>query len=389
MFTKIMTIEAIKSLIGEVFFNKQSHTTKISDQSSVNAIFYGLASVTQKAMKDIALVESHIFPQSANGTKLDTAGQLFSSISRYSASGSSTYLLLVASSGTVYPQATTTFSGKNGVDFELDVDFIMGTSGFGYAKVRSVDTGKVTNVDANTITSVSPEPAGHIAVTNEFKAGGGRDIESDEDFRNRIKSHRNIRAQKTLAYLAEVFRAVNEDVLFLQNIGFGADGKLNVAVVQQNGADLTSNELASLLDSVEGYFALTDLNKIGDNLGIELVNPTWYEVGGSTGVDFRVQLLENYDPDQARKNIQVAMSRYFDIRKWTINNSIEWDDLLEITKKADGVKYVPDGHFNPNVDETVPDNELPRIKKFVMRDMDGNIISDIDGVLTPIFYPNN
>jgi hypothetical protein len=67
---------------------------------------------------------------------------------------------------------------------------------------------------------------------------------------------------------------------------------------------------------------------------------------------------------------------------------VEWDELLRIVKKVEGVKYVPDDFFNPSTDEEVPQNELPRIKTFVMRDLAGNILSDNNGVLSPIFYPN-
>lgn len=389
MLTNLLSREEIKELVAEVFFNKQNKVTKISDESVVNALFYGVAAPFQKALKDVALVEARIFPQTATGTSLDAAGKLFSSLDRYTSSVSTTYVLLIADSGTVYPQSTTTFSGNHGKEFQLIEDYTIDVNGYGYAKVRSLDTGDVSNVDANTITTVSPEPVGHTAVTNEFKAVWGRDAESDEDFRNRILTHPNIIAKQTLQYLTEVFRLINEDVLLLQNLGFGSDSKLNISVVLQNGADQTAGELSSLLDSVEGYFSLTDLNEYGDNVGITLVNPTWYEVGGTTGVDFRVQLKDNYDPDVVRKNIQIAMSRYFDIRKWSVNRRVEWDDLLDIVKKTDGVKYVPDDYFNPGTDEIIPESELPRIKKFIMRDLDGAILSDTSGVLSPIFYPNN
>jgi hypothetical protein len=388
MRTKVMTTEEMKSLLSEIFYNKQSTVTKLSDESVINALFFGQSRAGQKAVKDISLVESIIFPQFATGSKLESSALLFSSLERNAASKGSTFLKIIAQSGTTYSQSTVTFTSTSGVEFELTENFTVGDDGYGYAKVRSKDTGSKANVEANTITKVSPQPGGHIAVTNEFKVTGGRDAESDEDLRQRIYEHPNIASQKTLAHIAEVFKEFESDVLFLQNQNFNSDGKLQIAVVTQNGIDLTSGELETLLDNAQGKFALTDINKIGNNLGIELVNPTWYEVGGSTGVDFRVELYDNYDGDQVRKNIQIEMSRYFDIRYWTDDKKVEWDDLLQIVKENEGIKYVPDDFFNPSEDEEVPENELPRIKKFIMRDLSGNIISDNNNVLSPVFYPN-
>jgi len=390
MITKIYSIERLKSLIAELFYNKTTKVTAASDESVINALFYGIAKVGQKAMKDIALVESHLFPQYAYGDYLDTVASLFGVPERLGASGSSTYLLIRAEEGTTYEAATHVFSGENGVDFELTEDVTVGSAGFVYAKVRSTSTGAVTNVAANTITKVSPEPTGHIAVTNEFMAIGGRDEESDDDFRLRIIEHPNIVAQKTLTYLAIIMRTVNEDVLRVLNYGIDDDAKLTLAVVLQNGADLTDSELDELLDSISPYLALSDLASNGLDTGVKLINPVWYAIGGDEdedlGIDFRCSLYDNYDAAEVRKNIEIAISRYVDFRYWDWSRQIEWDDLLQIVKGVPGVKYVPDYYFYPHADLTVPQGQLPRVKKFKMRDLDGNILFE-DEDLVSVFYP--
>jgi hypothetical protein len=390
MNTKILTTESLKAIWGEIFFNKQTKVTKITDESVNNAMCFADARLAQIALKEIALIESNVFPQYASGTQLDYAGDLFSSITRYGASGSSTYLLIVGDSGTTYVQSNTTFTGNHGIVFTLVEDFTIDDNGFGYAKVSSSDTGVKTNVDPNSITIVSPEPTGHIGVTNEFAAIYGRDVESDEDFRSRIKSHLNIQAQKTLSYLLEICRLFNTDILLLQNLGFDESGVLQIGILTQNGTDLTQPELDSLLDSVKDYFALSDLNNQGEVVGVKLLNITYFSVGGdTTGVDFRVSLLSNYDVDTVRKNIQINMSRFLDPRNWVSTNSIQWTDLLRIAKETEGVKFVPDNYFYPSTDQSIPVNNFPRILRFVMRDLNGNIISDNAGVITPVFYPNN
>lgn len=48
---------------------------------------------------------------------------------------------------------------------------------------------------------------------------------------------------------------------------------------------------------------------------------------------------------------------------------------------------MPDEYFFPNYDESVPVNQLPRIRGFVMRDLQGNILYDAGSNLSPLFYP--
>jgi len=390
MITKIYTIEKLKSLIMELFYNKTTRVTSASDESVINATFFGAAKVGQKAMKDIALVESHLFPQYAYGTNLDNAAKLFGAPLRLGASGSSTYLLIRANVGTTYLATSVVFSGENGIDFELTEDFIVGSSGYGYAKVRSTSVGSVTNVNANTLLKLNPIPAGHVGVTNEYAAIGGRDAESDSDYRLRIIEHPNILAQKTLTFLAIIFRTINEDVLRVLHYGIDSDAKLTLAVILQNGADLTVSELGDLLDSTKEYLALSDLAPSGETTGMKLVNPSWFSVGGEAmsdkGVDFRAQVYDNYDVEEVRKSIQISLSNFIDFRYWDWSTTIQWSDLLALVKATPGVRFVPDAYFYPNVDITVPQGQLPRIKKFVMRDLNGNIIFS-NTALLDVFYP--
>ena len=62
---------------------------------------------------------------------------------------------------------------------------------------------------------------------------------------------------------------------------------------------------------------------------------------------------------------------------------------MEIVQNTKGVKYVPNTTFYPNQDEIVPINQLPRVKRFKVRTLEGAIVYDSSGVLTPVFYPVN
>ena len=398
MITKVdNTISFLKSLWVETFLNKTDRVSDISDNSVLNGVAYANAKVAQKCLKDIAIVEAQVFPEMASGEYLDRAAQLFGVSPRQGALGSSTYVR-VFTDGTqdvTYTAGTNTFVNNDGVRFQIEETVtIPAEVGYGYVKVRSESIGSFTNVDANTIVNIVPVPQGHMECTNEYFAEGGRDEEDDEMFRLRILNHQNIYSVATLEKLVQVFRNIDSRVLKIMYVGVEEDSFLHIQVVTQNGQDLTQEELDSLLEQATPYFGIGDLIVSGGIMGIVLENATWYEVGGNTGIDFRCELVPGYEVATVRKNIQIGLSKYLDFRYWEAGQKVEWDDLLEIVKNTEGVKYVSSEWFRPNTDETVSEFMLPRVKKFRMRDMNGIIMLD-EGTdfemsfddFAPVYYP--
>ena len=387
MITKVSnTIANLKNLWIEMFLNKTDKVSNIADGSVLNAVAFGTAKVAQKAIKDIAIVEAQIFPTFATGTYLDKSAALFGVSPRKQALGSSTYIRVYAEPGTLY-EVGTTFISKNGIRFVVDKPFTVDNSGYGYVSVRSVITGSATNVEANSITQVSPRPLTHIECTNEYAAIGGRDYEDDETFRNRIINYNNRLSEETVESWTQIFQDLDDRILKVMNVGLGEDGKTHIYLVTQNGSFFTDDELEELLEKATPYFGLTELNLSGESVGIILENAKWMYVGGEQGIDFRVELSPNINIADARKNIQIAMTKYLDFRFWEAGKVVQWDDLLQVVKTAEGVKYVPDEYFFPYFDEEVPLNMLPRIKGFRMRDLEGNILYDSGSSLSNIFYP--
>lgn len=381
------TITNLKNLFIEMFLDKTAKVSNVADGSVVNATAFGVAKVAQKAMKDIAIKEAQIFPDTATGVYLDKAAALYGVSPRKGALGSSTYIRVSANPGTVY-DTSVTFVNKNGIRFQVDEALTVGESGYGYVKVRSINAGYSTNVPPNSITNVSPQPQGHIECTNEYYAIGGRDSEDDETFRIRIKNNLNILSKNTIEYWTQTLSNIDDRVLKVISAGLDEKGIYNLYVVSQNGIFFTEEELDTLLESAQGYFGISELNIEGKVIGIGIKNIDWFYVGSERGLDFRVQLQPDYDVSTVRQNIQVSLTKYLDFRFWTPGKIVEWDDLLDIVKKTDGVKYVPDEYFFPYYDQQVPANQLPRIRGFVMRDQDGNILYDSDSNLSPLFYPS-
>ena len=390
MITKVNnTISFLKNLWIETFLNKTDKVTDITDNSVLNAAAFGTAKVAQKALKDVAIVSAQIFPEEASGDYLDRAASLFGVTPRKGALGSSTYIRVYGNPNTTYIAGINTFVSTNGVRFQIEKTFTIGESGYGYVKVRSESIGEFTNVDANSIVTVTPVPQGHKECTNEYYAVGGRDEEDDEMFRRRILNHQNIYAEGTLEKLTQVLQNIDDRVLKIMFVGVMEDSFIHVQIATQNGQEFTTQELQVLLNGATPYFGIGDMIVSGRLMGIKFENASWYEVGGETGVDFRCEIEPGYDVATVRKNIQVGLTKYLDFRFWEAGANVEWDNLLDIVKHTEGVQYVSDEDFYPKHDEAVPVYMLPRIKKFIMRDLNGSVLFDLSKEFSPVFYPAN
>ena len=384
MITKITPIQELKQIFLEIFLNKTDKVTDVGAESVLNGVAYGCAKVAQKCLVNQSVVEGHIFPDTSYGDYLDNLAAVKGVAPRFEAMGSSTYVRIIAQEGTVYDKDNITLTATNGTLFSMEESVTIGTNGYAYVKVYSRSTGVDTNVDPLTINKLSPMPQGHISVTNEYRAMNGRDKEDDDLFRQRIKDSVNQLARTTLSYLEQVFMKINPRVLKINKNGIDADGKFNLTVVPTNGVDFTEEEFNELLSRSQEYLSLQEVLNETNDFRLKLNNVNWLPVD----VEFRADIDPAYDTDSVRKEIQIQMSKLFDYRYWKYGDRIEWDDLLQVVKQVDGVRYAPDTHFYPQSDINVPKYQLPRMRAFIMRDIDGNIIEDNNGVMSDVFYPN-
>ena len=384
MITKITPVEELKQIFLEIFLNKTDKVSDVSDDSVLNAIAYGNAKLTQRTLTNQAIIEGHIFPDSAYGEYLDNLAAIRGVAPRFGAVGSTTYVRVTADEGTSYIAGIHTFTSTSGIVFDLEESGVVGINGYAYLKVRSQQSGLNTNVDALSINKVSPIPQGHISVINEYAATGGSDQESDILFRERIKTNMNQMSRTTLSYLEQVFMKINPRVLRLHKGGVDSDGKFNLIVVSVNGQNFTTAEFDEILSKSEEYLSLSELLREGSGFALKLNNVDWLPVD----IEFRADIDPAYDIDSVRRNIQIQMNKLFDYRFWKYDDKIEWENMLYAAKNVEGVRYVPDTHFYPQADVNVPKYRLPRVRSFIMRDLDGNIIEDNNGVLSDVFYPN-
>lgn len=385
MILKPLSVDKLKEIWVKVFLSRTDKVTKVSDASVLSGTAYGNSKTAQKALKDIALAQSHFYPDTAYGQYLDNISQMSGIASRFGALGSSTYLRIFALPGTVYTNGVHTFSSSSGIIFNLVTSLTIGNDGFGYAHVSSVQTGEVTNLEAGEVTAVSPIPAGHTACLNEYAILNGRDSEGDDQFRDRIKSAVNVLARPTLSYILQVMLKYNSNVLRVFNYGVDNTGKIILGVATQDGSLLSGGDISSLITHITPWLSLAELNPDGilGTAGVTIVNVTYQPVD----ISFRCQLDPNYDPELVRKNCQVRMNKYLDYRNWVSGSTAQWTDLLQIAKTTEGLQFVPDVYFFPNQDILTNYAQLPRIRGFLMLDLDGNLISNGSGSLNPTFYP--
>lgn len=377
----------LRSILTETFINNSGgKVTKISDNSVLSGIVSGEARVQKKALKDIALAVSHLFVDTASGSSLDTIASNYGIASRLGPSQSSTYIRVSGSPGTVYTQGVNTVTGNQGITFDLQESKTLDNFGYTYIKVRSQQTGSITNVDPYTLNTISPIPSGHVACINEYAATGGRDVESDDVFRQRIKEGPDILSRGTLSYLTQAAITINSNVLKVNYEGINSLGKCVLSVLTQNGIDLTSSELTALTTGLAPFLSLLDLNQIGSqSYGITLKNATYFPID----ISFRCSLLDNYTIDTVAKNLQINLSKYVDFRFWDSSvNFVDAATLLQIARTTQGFSYIPDYYFSPSVDIHPPVNQYPRFRGFIIYDLSGNLILNQSGTLSSILYPN-
>lgn len=383
--TKITPSDELAEIFIEILLNTTDRVTKVSDASVLRGHANGVGKLGSLQLKDLAIIESRLFPETAFGSYLDDIAQRGGMIPRLSSASSSTYLRLVGDPGTIYETGVHTFKSTMGIDFILTENITIPSIGFTYAKVISQNAGLSCNVDPLTINQVSPVPTGHEYCINEYAAIGGRDAESDDLFRERLLKGVNQLSRDTKSMIEQVLIKINPRVLKIYHLGIHSSGKTQLGVLTCDGGDLSGPEITTITNKLEKFFNITEYRPINTSqfIGIEILNMSFLPID----ISFRVAFEDGFNQDVVRKNIQINLNKYIDFRYWT-KTKLDWDDLFLIVKRTNGVKYVPDEYFTPYNDIQIPFDKLPRIRGFQMMDLSGNIITDLQGVLNPIFYPN-
>lgn len=382
MITTITSIGELQKTFVKVLLSKTDKVTKVSNDSVLGGISYGVSKLAQKSLKDIALVETHLFPEFAYGDNLDIVANRRGVPQRLGAAASSVYLRIIADPGTQYIQATHIFTGQ-GINFQLEQDTTIGLEGYTYARARSIQEGSRSNVNSLLIDTVSNEPEGHVSVLNEFKAQGGRDIEDDELFRDRIINYPNITSKDTLTSLLQIMLEFESNIFRVYKKGVSTDGKIIIGIMLQNGSFLSQNELDTLLLNITPSLSLSDVGPLGEALLI-LENCDYLPID----VKFRFKASSQANLTQLRIDLQNKLSKYLDLRFWD-NRVVQWEYMLNVISSHRDVLLLPEQYFSPSTDILVYLGQYPRIRSFQMYNLDGELISENTTNFEPVLYTDN
>lgn len=385
METKIHTIEDLKDLFTQMLINRSGgKISKISENSVLNGLAYGVAKIAQKGQKDSALIESEIFPEYAYGEYLDKIVERSGIKRRRRNEKSSVYVRLVAKPNTTYIKDKCIFASNTGYTFVLDENAVIGESGIGYFQLKSVDTGSNTNVPAESITQVSNAPSGHIYCINEIAATGGIDIESDEQLLNRLVQNFNSFALDTISKIKGIAMQYLPIIKDIRKIGTN-EGTPILGIVTVNGTNLTEEQLQSLKLYLSKYISISDYVDTtldaSPNIILQNLEPTYIDI------DCRIDYVD-IDQETLRRDISLAITKYLDYDKFVTKKQVDWEEMFYVVRDVYGVSSLPEQHFSPKKDTSLSINSYPRLRGLVLRNLQGEVISSNTNIV-PVYYPEN
>lgn len=387
MKTKVSSITELKGIVTEFILNETNKLSKLSVGSIFNAVAYGIAKIGQKALREIAIVESQLFPEYAVGNTLDIVAKRYGIFSRLGANQSSVYIYLYADPGTTYNKNSCSFTSNDGITFVLNNNVTIDSNRYAYALATSVESGEKANVTPLSITSCINAPAGHKFCTNTFAAYGGRNVESDDEFRTRIENVTNSISTKTLDYLAQIALNFNSNILKFVHLGT-YQGKTKLGIYTQSGSALSDAELTNLAIQMREYLSLSD---ISENLEqrVYFANVDYAPIDISLKLSY---MSDIYSINDIYSAIQKKLVSYIDYRYLNTESNISWINLYELIKNTEGVINVNYGDFLVNGgqnDVVINKSLLPRFRQMLIYNLDGNSLLNT-GITSymPFIYPN-
>lgn len=390
MITKPLTVEKLKAIATEMFYNRTRLVTKTGKGSVINAMLYVLAKLAQKIINNIATLETYLFPESATGERLDEIAKLRGVSPRGGATKSSVYLLVIAKSSSDYDEdvsdgvtinTTTRFISNDGVEYSaVNQDPIIIDDGdFKYIRVVSQNSGSNSYSPAYSITSTSQGVNDSIAniqsVFNEYAAYGGKDAESDNLFRQRIKKSMNAFALGTKERMFYHINSVDSRVCRLEFCDFNPNGFPAFYVFSEDGTAFDADTLSRFKTAAQKFISFGAQTP-------DFINATRtdYEV------KVKLRIAKDYET-VVGEVLNNATINVIESVNWILPSfsKLEWDNMLQAVKDTDGIAYVYDEEFylygagdeliaEPQKDLMINKYSYPYLSRIVFTDKDGKVI---------------
>ncbi|WP_100488547.1 baseplate J/gp47 family protein [Sporolactobacillus pectinivorans] len=217
------------------------------------------------------------FVTKSEGVQLDRLSTLMGT-SRIPAANSYVTLTITGQVNFEVPEGTV-FQTSDGIQFETIADLTLDTTGIGTVDAVSTDTGIDTNVAAGAITVQANPDSNITSVTNAATATGGRDQETDDEFRQRLvagsSSTGNATFPSIVAKLLETSGVRSANVI------------VNNTLETDSAGNPAKSVHAYVLGGIASDVADTLLNSVA--AGIETVGNQTVNVVDSSGTTHKVK----------------------------------------------------------------------------------------------------
>ena len=357
-------IEIEQELIQDLVV-AQDEITYFGKGGVARSILHSIARRLAELWFDYGQKIKALFLGTSIGTDLDTYGEN-RGIIRLGACSSRVLLVFIGTGGTIVPEGTE-ITGDHGIVFKTSCQLNMGTDGnlaFAGAALassvlaESVTKGVITKVAENTLNTLVNPIAGVNTVNNPLPAYYGKDEETDEEYRYRIKYQISILNKTTQDFITEGCKEANEDICRVFTEKAIGENKINVYVIKRSGSYLTTSEKSYILSYLNDRWIILPQIEI---LDLPVTN---------VDVSLKVRAMPGYTLEQLFINCADGITDYLDFRTWVLGEDVDSDDILQICLNAEGVDDIDVPNFIPGSNIEVDYNGIPMLRTMTMVDMD-------------------
>ena len=308
-------------------------------QDIIGSVAYELANIYDTELDNIA---DKVFVETATGEDLDKVGADYG-IARRQSSASIVYLEIQGVEGAIVNQNVK--ATYNNLVFTVQEYKVIGSNGKVTVKAQCETLGTIGNVAANTITEFLTTYQGLTSVNNPAAAYNGFDVESDDDYRARIKLYLaedavNCNEAQYKLWALEVTGVKTAVVKDASTMGAG-----NVGVYISSTTGTVSQEL---IDAVKAY--IEERQFINANLIVSALT--------SISIDTvaRIRLKTGSTIDSVIQEYSETLAEYLE----TVTDTVSYFRASDILFACSGVDDVLSFTLNGGeASITLDDTEIP------------------------------
>ncbi|KRK56864.1 bacteriophage protein [Lentilactobacillus hilgardii DSM 20176 = ATCC 8290] len=278
----------------------------------------------------------------ATGVSLDRLASNYG-LMRKQAEQAQVTLSFIGTSGYVIV-AGSVFMDDNGNEFYTLADCQLDVNGVGTTLAVSSELGDQYNVDANTITSQQQPVEEITSVTNNLPAQGGQDMETDLDFRARIKLSAIANESPTINGQYTALANTNGVTMskIVTNLTMSTDSEGNppktVHIYVDGGTD--QDVVDTIFNNIGGGIATygTQSGNVVDSAGVS--HTIYFDRPTSVPIfaKITVTVSDSFDKSEGEDDIRLALEGY--IEGLEMGSKVAVNQTYADLYAVDGVTYV-------------------------------------------------